>query len=90
MAAIRLIQNQGVDVVFPRHQSRGQPAYNSGFPQEARKVARKQMTVFPKNYPVVVPSGPCAGMVPGHHPGTRLPEPRKPDGRMRFPNGYTN
>ncbi len=69
IAAIRLIQNQGVDVVFPRHQSCcGQPAYNSGFPQEARKVARKQMTVFSKNYPVVVPSGSCAGMMKQHYP----------------------
>lgn len=69
MAAIQLIQSQGVDVVFPRHQSCcGQPAYNSGFPQEARTVARRQMTVFSRNYPIVVPSGSCAGMMKHHYP----------------------
>ncbi|MFA5903336.1 MAG: (Fe-S)-binding protein, partial [Desulfobacula sp.] len=40
IAAIRLIQKHGVKVVFPPDQSCcGQPAYNSGFPDEARGVA---------------------------------------------------
>jgi L-lactate dehydrogenase complex protein LldE len=69
MAAIRLLKAEGVDVVFPPGQSCcGQPAYNSGFPDEARQVARKQMAVFDKDYPVVVPSGSCAGMMRHHYP----------------------
>jgi L-lactate dehydrogenase complex protein LldE len=69
MAAIRLIQRQGVDVVFPREQGCcGQPAYNSGFPDEAREVARKQVDLFSKSYPIVVPSGSCAGMMKHHYP----------------------
>lgn len=69
MAAIRLIQREGVEVIFPREQSCcGQPAYNSGFPDEARRVAEKQMTVFGKPYPIVVPSGSCAGMMRHHYP----------------------
>lgn len=69
MAAIRLLQRQGVEVVFPQHQSCcGQPAYNSGFPEEARAVVRKQMKVFSKRYPIVVPSGSCAGMMKHHYP----------------------
>jgi len=69
MAAIRLLQAQGVKVVFPQDQSCcGQPAYNSGFVHEARTVARRQIQVFAKPYPVVVPSGSCAGMMKHHYP----------------------
>jgi L-lactate dehydrogenase complex protein LldE len=69
MAAIRLLESQGIDVVFPQDQSCcGQPAYNSGFPKEARAVARRQIEVFSNPYPVVVPSGSCAGMMKHHYP----------------------
>ena len=69
LAAIRLLQHQGIEVVFPQNQSCcGQPAYNSGFPEEARAVARQQMKVFSRNYPIVVPSGSCAGMMKHHYP----------------------
>lgn len=69
MAAIRLFQREGVEVVFPRAQSCcGQPAYNSGFPEEARTVARKQIEAFNRDYPIVVPSGSCAGMMKHHYP----------------------
>ena len=69
MAAIRLLQREGVRVVFPRNQSCcGQPAYNSGFPDEARAVARQQLDAFTEDYPIVVPSGSCAGMMKRHYP----------------------
>ena len=69
LAAIRLIQRQGINVVFPQDQSCcGQPAYNSGFPNEAREVALKQMQVLSRGYPIVVPSGSCAGMMKHEYP----------------------
>lgn len=69
MAAIRLLEAHGTSVVFPQDQSCcGQPAYNSGFVHEARAVARKQLQVFSKPYPIVVPSGSCAGMMKHHYP----------------------
>jgi len=69
MAAIRLLESQGVEVVFPQGQSCcGQPAYNSGFVKEARAVARKQIRIFSNPYPIVVPSGSCAGMMKHHYP----------------------
>ncbi len=69
MAGIKLIQSQGINVIFPPEQSCcGQPAYNSGFPGEAMAVARKQIEIFHKNYPIVVPSGSCAGMMKHHYP----------------------
>ncbi len=69
MAGIKLIQREGLKVIFPPGQSCcGQPAYNSGFPDEARAVARKQIEMFPEDYPIVVPSGSCAGMMRHHYP----------------------
>jgi len=69
MAAIRLLEAHGAEVIFPQGQSCcGQPAYNSGFVHEARAVARKQLQVFSKPYPIVVLSGSCAGMMKHHYP----------------------
>lgn len=69
MDAITLLENQGIRVHFPEEQTCcGQPAYTSGFPDEARKVAALQLTLFPQDWPVVVPSGSCAGMMKHHYP----------------------
>ena len=69
LAAIRLLERAGVKVVFPQRQSCcGQPAFNSGFPDEAREVARRQLRAFDRDYPIVVPSGSCAGMMKHHYP----------------------
>lgn len=69
MAGIRLLQREGVQVVYPQSQSCcGQPAYNSGFLAEARQVARQQLKAFPKDYPIIIPSGSCGGMLKHHYP----------------------
>ena len=69
LAGIKLIQRESIRVLFPPEQTCcGQPAYNSGFPKEAKKVALKQIQLFSKNYPIVVPSGSCAGMMKHHYP----------------------
>jgi L-lactate dehydrogenase complex protein LldE len=76
LAAIRLIERENVRVVFPSGQSCcGQPAYNSGFPDEARAVARRQIQVFRENIPIVVPSGSCAGMMKHHYPALFAGDP---------------
>jgi len=70
MAGIRLLQGEGVRVIFPRHQTCcGQPAFNSGFQDEAREVAAQQIKQFPKNIPIVVPSGSCGAMMTRHYQG---------------------
>lgn len=69
MAGIQLLQRAGVEVVFPEGQTCcGQPAYNCGFFEEARAVARTQIALFPEDLPVVLPSGSCAGMMKHHYP----------------------
>ncbi|MGN6666117.1 MAG: (Fe-S)-binding protein [Trinickia sp.] len=67
--AVRLLEREGLTVHFPRKQSCcGQPAYTSGHPREAREVARAQLDLFAAPWPVIVPSGSCAGMMRHHWP----------------------
>jgi L-lactate dehydrogenase complex protein LldE len=62
--AIALIRAAGIRVDFPAAQSCcGQPALSSGYTDEARRVARAQLELFPEPWPIVVPSGSCAGMM---------------------------
>jgi L-lactate dehydrogenase complex protein LldE len=69
MDAITLLEREGVTVHFPENQTCcGQPAYTSGYADEARAVALTQMQLFPNDWPVVVPSGSCAGMMRHHYP----------------------
>ncbi len=78
MDAITLLERQGIRVHFPEAQTCcGQPAYTSGFPDEARKVAALQMTLFPNDWPVVVPSGSCAGMMKHHYPTLFAADPAR-------------
>ena len=66
---MRLLQREGLRVIFPPDQTCcGQPAYNSGYREEARRVASAQLELFPQPYPIVVPSGSCAGMMKHHYP----------------------
>ena len=66
---IRLLEREGIKVHFSEQQTCcGQPAYTSGYPDEARKVARQQLNLFPQPWPVVVPSGSCAAMMRHHYP----------------------
>ena len=66
---IRLLEREGIAVHFPQGQTCcGQPAYTSGYPDEARAVARQQLDLFPEPWPVVVPSGSCGAMLRHHYP----------------------
>jgi L-lactate dehydrogenase complex protein LldE len=76
MDAIRLIEREGIAVHFPPGQTCcGQPAYSSGFMDEARAVARAQLDIFPEPWPVVVPSGSCAAMMRHHYPSLFADDP---------------
>jgi len=81
--AIELIQAAGIEVDFPPDQSCcGQPAYTSGYTEEARRVALAQLALFPQPWPIVVPSGSCAGMMLHEWPrlfasDARLAEPAR-------------
>ena len=76
LAGMQLIHREGVRVVFPPDQSCcGQPAYNSGYLDEARRVARAQIELFAEPWPVVVPSASCAATMRFHYPDLFAGEP---------------
>ena len=67
--AIDVLERSGVTVHVPLRQTCcGQPAYTTGFPEEAAKVAAAQLDLFPEPWPIVVPSGSCCGMLKHHWP----------------------
>lgn len=74
--AIRLLEREGIRVHFPQEQSCcGQPAWTSGYVNEAREVARAQLNLLDNGMPVVVPSGSCAGMFRQHYREVFAEEP---------------
>ena len=76
LAGMQLIRRAGVDVIFPDDQTCcGQPAFNSGYRDEALAVARAQIACFKQNIPIVVPSGSCSGMIRTHWPELFAGEP---------------
>lgn len=69
LAGMQLLRRAGLRVLYPKRQTCcAQPAFNSGFRDEALQVARAQLACFPEAHPVIVPSGSCAGMIRHHWP----------------------
>jgi L-lactate dehydrogenase complex protein LldE len=67
MAMAEVLERAGCDVEFRADQTCcGQPAFNSGYPEEARRVAGHFRKVFDGAEYIVVPSGSCASMI-AHH-----------------------
>lgn len=65
---IKILERLGVSPHYnPRHTCCGQMAFNSGFWNEARKVASKFISDFPEDRPIVTPSASCAGFVKNYY-----------------------
>jgi L-lactate dehydrogenase complex protein LldE len=65
MAVVRVLERTGAEVDVPLDQTCcGQPAYNAGFHDQAREVARQTLRVLDATEgTIVIPSGSCADMV---------------------------
>jgi L-lactate dehydrogenase complex protein LldE len=65
MAVVRVLERLGFEVSVPDGATCcGQPAYNAGFQDEARQVARHALDVLaPTDGPIVLPSGSCSDML---------------------------
>ena len=62
--SVRLLRHLGVEVDFPTAQTCcGQPAYNAGHFDEARRMCLHTLDVFGESEYVVLPSGSCAAML---------------------------
>jgi L-lactate dehydrogenase complex protein LldE len=69
VATVRLLRRHGCTVDFPRTQTCcGQPAFNSGYVNEARRVAVTLLDAFDDADYVVSPSGSCVGMIHHYYP----------------------
>jgi L-lactate dehydrogenase complex protein LldE len=76
IAAINLLEREGVEVIFPQGQTCcGQPPYNCGYDDDARQIARQVVRLFDDPIPVIVPSGSCAGMLRHHYPTLLADDP---------------
>ncbi|MFC9775762.1 (Fe-S)-binding protein [Paenibacillus chitinolyticus] len=68
-AMVRLLARYGIQVHFPEVQTCcGQPAFNSGYWDDARKSARTLLEAFDDSDFVLSPSGSCTGMVQHYYP----------------------
>lgn len=68
-ATVALLRDQGLQVGFPEDQTCcGQPPFNSGFQEEARRMARTMLDAFEGTEAVVSPSGSCTAMVRVYYP----------------------
>jgi L-lactate dehydrogenase complex protein LldE len=82
VSVVRVLRRLGVDVIYPEGQTCcGQPAFNSGFFDEARTIGRRFLDVFERerfDY-IVCPSGSCTTMVSHYYPFIfkELPEERE-------------
>ncbi len=76
LAMAEVLERVGWEVDFPEGQTCcGQPAFNSGYRDEARQVARHFLRVFRDAEYVVVPSGSCTAMITHHYEDLFRKEP---------------
>ena len=85
----RVLERAGCEVNFFEEQTCcGQPAFNSGFWQDARPMAERFVRIFAPAEAVVCPSGSCAAMVRRFYPdlleGTRAAEEARQLGERVF------
>jgi L-lactate dehydrogenase complex protein LldE len=66
---VALLERLGCTVEVPAGQTCcGQPAANSGYPDPARRVARRFLEAFSEDAPIVAPFGSCVHMVRHQYP----------------------
>lgn len=69
MSVVKVLEHLGVEVDFPMGQTCcGQPAFNSGYHDEAKAVAKQFLRAFGEAQVIVTPSGSCAAMVRHEYP----------------------
>lgn len=64
VSVVKVLRRLGIKVDFPKNQTCcGQALFNSGFTQEARKLALRTLDIFDNSEYIVIPSGSCTAMV---------------------------
>jgi L-lactate dehydrogenase complex protein LldE len=76
-AVVRLLRRLGVGLTYrPEQTCCGQPAFNAGFRNQARRAARRFVRIFETADLIVSPSGSCVHMVRHHYPELFRSDPR--------------
>jgi len=69
VATVQLLRRSGYEVEFPQSQTCcGQPFLNSGFREEAVRLAKRTIETFAQYEAVVLPSGSCAAALRTKYP----------------------
>jgi len=75
-STVRLLRRLGVEVTFDSRQTCcGQPAFNTGYWQYARELARRTVDVLARSDVVVAPSGSCVSMIRHSYPDLLAGDP---------------
>lgn len=75
-ATVSLLRRAGVNPIYHEEQTCcGQPAFNAGYREQAKKAAKHFIRVFGDDEKVVSPSGSCVCMVKVHYPDLLAEEP---------------
>ena len=75
---VQVLRRLGVEVTFnPAQTCCGQPAFNTGYRQEARAVAARVLDLFDDAEYVVAPSGSCTSMVRVFYPELFAGDPER-------------
>jgi len=62
--SVKLLEKFDIEVLYNKKQTCcGQPAFNSGYWKETKKMAQKLITDFNNSFPIVSPSASCTGFV---------------------------
>lgn len=78
MSVVEVLEHLGVTVEFPAAQTCcGQPAFNAGYRDESRQVARHFIDTFRHAELIVTPSGSCAAMVRREYPHLFADDPAR-------------
>jgi len=74
---VKVLRRAGYEVDFPAQQTCcGQPFFNSGFHDEARRLARRTIDTLADQEIVVLPSGSCTTMIRQEYPHLLANEPK--------------
>lgn len=85
LAMADVLEGLGYEVEFPEEQTCcGQPAFNTGYREDARRVARHFLRVFRDAEYIVVPSGSCTGMIENHYAELFRQEPESLEAAERI------
>lgn len=80
-ATVEILERLGLTIEFPQGQTCcGQPAFNGGFWDDARAMARYTIDLLSRsNAPIVLPSGSCGDMIIHHYPELLAGDPKYAD-----------